>query len=212
MKIKKNGKVINLTEGDLKKIVKKVLNEQDQESDGVETKGTAMKVLKSFGKVIGDEEKLSNSPRYTLKNDFIELKNTLISFLDDSAKLASGKENEWCNGFFRSGIGRLKSSIEKFIGNIINLEVEPKNILGGNNFFSGFKHLFKTCIDYKNSPGKGNMVTIYNQQNFREFLKALHDFKNTLNAMEKPKYANELKESISHVIENSKGILKIKSS
>ena len=42
MKIKKNGKVINLTESDLKRIVKKVLNENPAKS-----------IVKSVGKAVG---------------------------------------------------------------------------------------------------------------------------------------------------------------
>ena len=50
MKIKKNGKVINLTESDLKRIVKKVLNEN---AIGNVAKSVAKSINKSVEKAVG---------------------------------------------------------------------------------------------------------------------------------------------------------------
>ena len=52
MKIRKNGKVVNLTESDLQRIVKRVLREQDDDSGTTskDTPGTAMKVMGAFAK------------------------------------------------------------------------------------------------------------------------------------------------------------------
>jgi hypothetical protein len=46
MKIKKNGKVINLTESDLRRIVKKVIKEQEQPKEKAKPQ---YKLVKSFG-------------------------------------------------------------------------------------------------------------------------------------------------------------------
>jgi hypothetical protein len=51
MKIKKNGKVVNLTESDLKRIVKRVLTEQTQLRDiEIPTIGTFKPVVSNIGK------------------------------------------------------------------------------------------------------------------------------------------------------------------
>ena len=62
MKIKKNGKIINLTEGDLKRIVKKILNETvvptiDEERDLVDLKegyGKIKDILMKIFQLVSD--------------------------------------------------------------------------------------------------------------------------------------------------------------
>ena len=58
MRIRKNGKVINLTESDLRRIVKRVIHEQDDDrgTTSKDTHGTAMKVMGAFAKA-GKENK-----------------------------------------------------------------------------------------------------------------------------------------------------------
>jgi len=64
MKIKKNGEVINLTESDLKKIVKKVLSEQDTDTD--------YKVAADFAKSVEDWWGGSSDITNDRKNEFSE--------------------------------------------------------------------------------------------------------------------------------------------
>ena len=55
MKIKKNGKVINLTESDLRRILKKVIKEQDEEPDyDYETASNFAKSVKDWWKGSGN--------------------------------------------------------------------------------------------------------------------------------------------------------------
>jgi len=53
MKIKKNGKVVNLTEGDLQRIVKRVLNEQSIDYNYIENLGNPNEMYKIIKKSIG---------------------------------------------------------------------------------------------------------------------------------------------------------------
>jgi hypothetical protein len=89
MKIKKNGKVINLTEGDLKRIVKKVLNETD---------GDVEECLRKFaGKTWFDIMKCCANKKGIKEEDLEKMKSKgdLIKFLktkgDENQRRCIGK-------------------------------------------------------------------------------------------------------------------------
>jgi hypothetical protein len=88
MKIKKNGKVISLTESDLKRIVKRVLNEQ------VEFTDTDYDVAVKFAKSVEDWWKGSGSWWNLKKNpEFIKFF-TPFNSPDDDAAAAESYENK----------------------------------------------------------------------------------------------------------------------
>jgi len=78
MKIKKNGKVINLTESDLKKINKKVINEQFGSLESVS-------VYDFIGNIVDDLLGIiPNDERDGLINDImIDMKKMIYSYLNE---------------------------------------------------------------------------------------------------------------------------------
>lgn len=99
MRIKKNGKVINLTESDLKRIVKKVLNESERTTLNANQEKMGKHVFKDgvqYGIEVGSDGKnyfwitsagLPKDMKYPLRDDGSMLDfNNLISSLDTYGK------------------------------------------------------------------------------------------------------------------------------
>ena len=146
MRIKKNGKVINLTEGDLKKIVRKVLIESDSQ-----------RIVKNILKEQGSLPRETPSDRTGRGGDFQPLKYIEdVKFRDDKPKKVlfvgdSQTANSWsyANQLIKSGLLDPKS-VNKAIGGkgtgefmkqldgaINSLGTDEKfdiiNIMGGGN-------------------------------------------------------------------------------
>tara|TARA_R110002020_G_scaffold176274_1_gene368437 strand:+ start:178 stop:981 length:804 start_codon:yes stop_codon:yes gene_type:complete len=98
MKIKKNGKVINLTEGDLQRIVKRVLNEQETEEKGVKQGQTPANV-KHIEKDAKGKELLFVLPAVEYKGkkfpsgEYLYIAGQRISRKSDSGKNQNLKNN-----------------------------------------------------------------------------------------------------------------------
>ena len=169
MKIKKNGKVINLTESDVKRIVKRVLNESAQGSDNITVypekagfgynHGNGLSPDSNFKVNPGDRLDISVFiPSDAPKGSIVDISNPSVS-AGKVIKVSKITLDGTSSGAKKYGVGGFNSMVRVIVG-FDDLEklksLKGKDVmlkLGGSNFTGGDKTV-KIKI-----PSEMNVVT-----------------------------------------------------
>ena len=143
MRIKKNGKVITLTESDLNRIVKKVLNEQEKVVPGAEKDGTS-KIAPMLQDYVDNHQKMVSLVT-ALKS---------IDELGDKAPFAIGRIdfnqqhnknvwdanlNKWRNNKDKNALAALDKMIKDNM-----VKIYPFNTQENSGSISGLKYVYKS--------------------------------------------------------------------
>lgn len=114
MKIKKNGKVINLTESDLKRIVKKVLTEQiDDEQDRKDFASNKMS-LESHSSTIASFKKNFVELLSEYKSDGRNISSKKVALLSDFEKLGLDESRDRVKLIIVKGDTRISDSLGNY--------------------------------------------------------------------------------------------------